>query len=244
MKGCTQNSYHHLDVWQHSLATLENCEYIINRLRDFFAKESEAVLNNLNSKNRIPLIKLSAILHDIGKPTTRKVDPATERITFYQHDREGEKLGSAVTHRLRMSKRDRDFIRALIGEHLHVRNLSHPQVKTTTIMSWFRKFKDDSVTILILGMADSKATLGELSSDTERETYLQWSKEMVGKYYRELKEKLKRRDFINGNDLLALGISPGPQMGQILRKIRAAQDGDLIKNRKDALIMARNLIHF
>lgn len=238
MKGCTQNTYHHTDVWNHSLMVLEICEYVVNHLQEFFGSVAEEVADNLKPGNRIPLLKLSAMLHDVGKPMTRGVKEDTGRITFYGHDKKGTEIVSQITQRLRMSSRDQEFVRRMVAEHLNVLNLFFYKVRPTTRMRWFRKLKHDCIPIIIMGIGDIRSTLGPASTEERRENHLRWSQNTVKEYYRKIKKQLERHNFITGKDLMDIGMSPGPELGDVLRKIREAQDAGLIRNREAALAMA------
>ena len=114
----SQNAFHHKDVWEHSLLVMENCEDILSELPYFFEALSDEVAANLGRDNRRSLTKLAALLHDIGKPACREVNPDTGRITFYGHDEKGAGLIGEVAERLKMSNRDRDFLNVLVAEHL------------------------------------------------------------------------------------------------------------------------------
>ncbi len=241
MKGCTQNTYHHTDVWNHSLMVLEICEYVVNHLQEFFGSVTEDVADNLKPGNRIPLLKLSAMLHDVGKPMTRGVKEDTGRITFYGHDKEGAEIVSQITQRLRMSSRDQEFVRTMVAEHLNVLSLFFYKVRPTTRMRWFRKLKDDCIPIIIMGIGDIKSTLGPASTEERREHHLQWSQNMAMTYYGKIKKQLERHNLITGKDQIDMGMSPGPEMGSILRKIREAQDAGLIINREEAMAMVKAL---
>jgi len=241
MKECAQNFCHHLDVWNHSLAVLEHCEDILSHTEDNFGHTGEKVRENLSGNNRIPLLKLTALLHDVGKPQTKSEDSLSGRITFYGHDKAGADIISEITSRLRMSARDRSFMQTLEAEHLHILNLSHPEVRPATRMRLFRLLKDDIIPLIILGMADIKSTLGPGSDKAAREHHLRWSEESIGDYYRETKKKLGQKNFVNGNDLIAMGISPGPEMGKLLRKLREAQDTGQVKDRISAIAEAKKL---
>ena len=179
MKGCTQNGYHHLDVWEHSLAVLGNCEYIINHLDEFFAPASGRITDNLRVGNRLPLLKLAALLHDVGKPDGRKIKPAGQCITFYGHDRKGAGIVSAVADRLSMPDGDRAFLETLVAEHLHIFDLSEPNVRKTTLARFRCRLKEDLVALVILGLADIQAKLGPLADEKRRHGYLQWSRQLV-----------------------------------------------------------------
>jgi len=243
MKGCTQNSHHHLDVWNHSLLVLENCEYILTHLEDFFAQASDKISENLKKDdNRLSLLKLTAMIHDAGKPGTRAVENETGRITFYGHDKIGAEMVSGIAQRLRMSGKDQAFIQGLVAEHLHILNLSHPDVRPATRMRLFRNMGDDVIPLIIHGMADISSTLGPDSDVREREAYLEWAKATVMEYYENTKKQLEAPNFVTGNDLIAMGMSPGPEMGRMLREIREAQDTNRVKDREEALSLAKSLI--
>src|SRR3972149_8279865 len=96
MKGCTQNAFHNKDVWGHSLLTMANCEDIINDAALTKDKENplslrdremvsvglwDEVAAKIARDNRLPLTKLAALLHDVGKPACRQVNSDTGRIT-------------------------------------------------------------------------------------------------------------------------------------------------------------------
>jgi putative nucleotidyltransferase with HDIG domain len=241
MKVCTQNSYHHLDVWHHSLMVMENCEYILEHLEPFFDPFASQVREILSQENRIALLKMAALFHDVGKPSTRAVNKNTGRITFYGHDRAGADIIGNMAQRLRMSNQNRAFLQLLVSEHLHVLNLSNPEVKQGTRLNWFRKFKDNCILILILGMADIKATLGPDSRKTDRDNQIRWSRHAAGDYFFRIKQTLERKDLITGKDLMAIGISPGPEMGRLIKEVRKAQDQGEVKTKTDALSLVKEL---
>ncbi len=242
MKGCSQNTFHHKDVWEHSLLVLENSEDFINEFPAVFKELSDEVTANICRDNRLPLTKLAGLLHDIGKPACREVNPDSGRITFYRHDEKGAGLMDEIAERLKMSNRDRDFLRLLVVEHLHVLSLAKNGVKPATKMKWFRKMKDDAIPSVIVAMADVKSTLGPDSSVEDREDFLKWSRETIKDYYEVIRKRLERRDLITGRDLITLGMEPGPEMGRILEQIRSAQDTGELNSSEEALAMARELL--
>ena len=243
MKGCRQNEYHHLDVWEHSLAALENVEKIIVRLKDNFAQTTKQVAGNLEKGNRLPLMKVGALLHDIGKPCARQIVPGSGKIIFHGHDQTGSKIIAEITRRLKMSKQDREYLQILVGEHMHILNFCHSDVRSNvrskTCLKWFRKLKDDIIPLLIMEMADIMSTCGPLSGKTKRDELIQRLKEMVCDYYKEIKIIIERKDLISGRDLIELGMKPGPAMGRVLNYIRDARDKGLIKTRSEALVLVK-----
>lgn len=236
MQGCTQNSYHHLNVWDHCLAVHANCEFIINHLDDMFGPNANRVRQNLETPpDRIALLKLSALLHDAGKPVTRGLNEKTGRITFYGHNKAGSQIIQEICQRLKFSTQDREFLQHLVKEHLHIQALANPAVRPATRMRLFRRLGEDLIPLLILGMADIKGKLGPDSLESGRNAFIQWAVETVNEYYNRVKEKIEEKGLINGNDLIALGVSPGPEIGALLDMLRKQQDNGLINTREQAM---------
>jgi poly(A) polymerase len=233
MKGCTQNSYHHRDVWGHSLLVLRYCEVILGSPASFFREWTDEIRKYLAEKDRIPLLKLAALLHDMGKPGTRGLRD-DGRITFYGHDHRGAEMMGAIAERFRMGKHDSIFLQRLVAGHLQVLNLSRPGVNTGTLRRWFRNYGDDCLGLLIIGMADIKGTLGTDSSEQARNVFVQWAEKTVGEYLR-FKKVLARPNLISGKDLLDLGMQPGPELGSLLKEIQHCQDAGEVTTPEEAL---------
>ncbi len=241
MRDCAQNEYHHLDVWGHSLEALERLEVLLVSLTDQFGAAAPRLAANLGEDNRLPVLKLAMLLHDVGKPESRVAAPTTGRVTFYGHDAAGAATAERIAERLKFSLRDRDFLAKLIGGHMHMIGLSGPDVRPKTILRWFRRLGEDMPPLILLGMADVMATAGPASKENERQRHLRWGRETVRSYYAEIKERLERKPLIGGRDLMAIGFPPGPIMGKVLRAVRAAQDEGAVQNREEALALATKL---
>ncbi len=241
MKNCEQDAYHHLDVWQHSLLVMEHCEAIVNGLTERFGEVADSVRRNLDPNGRRELLKLAGVLHDAGKPITQGFNPRKGRFTFYRHDAKGAEIVLSIARRLKMSRRDQDFLTLLVAEHRHVHDLAKPQAKPATLLRWLRSLGDDAPPAIVLSMADDMAKHGPLADDESRERYLRWAGETVRRYYRETKAVLETPPLITGADLLALGMAPGPEMGRILSLVREAQDAGEVKTKEEALKLAMTL---
>ncbi len=90
--GVTQNEFHAYDVYTHSLYSCD-------------AAPAEK-----------PLVRLAALLHDVGKPRTRVVRDG--RVTFYNHQAVSRRMARRVLDRLRFSKKERDHVLHLIYYHM------------------------------------------------------------------------------------------------------------------------------
>ncbi len=241
MKGCGQSGYHHKDVWGHSLLVMEQVEHIINNLHDYFGERAADVSENLASADRLPLLKLAALLHDLGKPDTRAANPRTGRTSFHNHDAKGAAMIEVVARTMKMSCSNIDFLVRLIAEHLNILTLASGRAKPAAEMRWFRKMHDDAVPAIILSMADIMSILGPDAGEDYRQSHMIWSKKSIIDYCENIRAIIERRPLVTGRDLIALGMEPGPGIGKVLGEVRDAQDTAEVTSREAALDLARSL---
>lgn len=241
MRGCSQNEHHHLNVWDHSLEALEKLEGLLASLPNRFEPVTDRLRANLERENRLPVLKLAVLFHDAGKPESRSVAPETGRVTFYGHDAAGSRIAEGIAARLKFSVRDQELFGGLIADHMHTIGLSGPDVRPGTILRWFRRLGEDMVLLILLCMADIMATRGPASPEAQRARQLLWCRETIRLYYNDVRDRIERKPFIGGRDLMAVGIPPGPGMGAILNAVRAAQDEGTVRNRDEALALAAEL---
>ena len=239
MKGCIQNTHHHLDVWGHSLAALEACEAILANPADHFGSSAAAVQAYLATGRRTALLKLALLLHDSGKPSSKQVDSAG-RITFYGHDEAGARVVETVGRRLRLSTGAAAFIIALVVHHMNLLTLSEPEVRPATVLRWCRRLGDACVAAIILSMADVAAIRGPAADPEWRERHLAWGAHTVRDYFSEFKQRIEAPPLVTGHDLLAIGIAPGPELGRILSMVRDVQQTGEVESREEALNLIKS----
>jgi len=241
MKACVQNGYHHRDVWGHSLLVMETVEHILDDLPAYFKDDSSEVADTLTS-GRMPLLKLAAMLHDVGKPVTTGLRP-DKRITFYGHDKAGAGIVQHIAGRLKMPNRSGDLMVRIVREHLKPLMLSRSGTREMSRLRWFRRLRDDAVLVLILGLADIMSSLGPDSGIEYRKSVIAWVQESMHSYFRALKQKIEAPLLVTGDDLISMGMEPGIELGNLLCKLRLAQDIGKITSRMDALVLARELMN-
>ncbi len=238
MNRFKQGSYHHLDVWKHSLETLRQLEPI---LKSFARIEERA--NYINAEissghRRWELLKLAAILHDVGKPATFRVEKG--KVKFYGHDRVGARILEAVAKRLRLSREEERILRLLTIFHLRPGYMANSPVLTRKAkFRFFRDCAEESVSILLLSLADQRATKGYLTIERCRKRHERLTRNLISEYFNKQKE-VKTERLVDGNDLIRdLKLKPSPLIGKLLRELEELQAIGKIHTKENGLEEAR-----
>ena len=148
----------------------------------------------------------SALLHDIGKPSTMV---KAERLRFHSHDAIGANMAAAICRRLLMSNEARERISRLVADHMRIGHVR--QMRPSTLARLLREphFPE----LLQLHRADCLASHGQLDLYEFCQAQLADLK----------KEQLRPPRLISGKDLIALGLQPGPRFREILTAVEDAQ---------------------
>lgn len=244
MRGVTEQGFHHLPLWAHSLAALKHIDRILNDPQAFFPKFHSRIAGHLeeliaDKQTRATLLKFASLLHDIGKPSTQELTPEG-RVRFIGHEAVGVDMVTEISERLRLSKRAIQVIGRTIANHMRPGNLSHAQELTKrAIYRFFRDTDNEGVETLLLSLADGLATHGPLTTPQFRARHREVVKKMLASLYEET-AVVKPPKLIDGNDLMAaLDLSPGPLIGDLLGRVREAQAEGRLKTRAQALKFAR-----
>ena len=78
------------------------------------------------NRTRRALLKLAALLHDIGKPETRK-EAGRGKLTFYGHERVGKNIVTYIARMLKLSTGERHALEDMVLWHLRPGYLSNFQ---------------------------------------------------------------------------------------------------------------------
>lgn len=175
-----------------------------------------------------PVVRLTALLHDIGKP---RVVGADEQglVTFYNHEIVGAKMVREIADRLRFSKKERDKMVMLIRWHMFTVD---EHTTDASVRRFIRRVGIENIRDMIdLRIADR---LGSGTATAES-----WRLKL---FQKRIEEQLAPEPFsikdlaLNGNDIMQiLQIKPGKQIGMILQKLFEEVDEDLSKNTKEYL---------
>lgn len=240
MHRLKQGPYHHLDVWGHTLETVKQLEILIAELKN--NRQVQDYLNEFISTNRRRrcLIKLGALLHDIGKPAALRHEDGKTK--FHGHERIGLDIAKNIAQRLKLSNDELDSLGKMVLWHLRPGYLAdNEEVTPRAIFRYFRDSGQEGVSILLISIADQRATKGPLTSEESRVHHERVVLRLIKEYFRRQKEKKMPR-LITGDDLLnKFKLKPSPLIGKILRETEELQAIGKIKTRKGALEIAKKL---
>jgi putative nucleotidyltransferase with HDIG domain len=241
MYGVKQGGYHHLDVWKHTLEVLGNLEKISGqmsvdeRVKDYL----QEIIGGAHT--RLSLLKMAALLHDIGKPETRRKEKG--RMTFHEHEHAGERITRQVARHLKLSVKERHFLEDAVRMHLrpgYLSNFKRPSEKA--IFRYLRDTKNEAVSLAILALADQAATRGALTTDAKHRHHAKICHMLIKRYF-ELKDLKPRQRLLTGHDLIkVLKLKPSPLFGKILVQVEEAAALGKIKTRDEAVALAKNAI--
>lgn len=190
--------HHHKDVYQHTLTVVEQA---IDYGKDYGLKDDL-------------VLRLAALMHDIGKPATRKLE-AGGAVTFYHHDVVGSKL---ATKRLRELKFDNDTIKAvsrLIELHLRFFGYSDQPWSDSAIRRYVRDADEQLLRLHALTRADV-TTRNQKKSDRLAHAYDDLEKRIA--ILAEQEELNAIRPDLSGEEIMEiLGLTPGPEVGEAYR---------------------------
>lgn len=219
-------------LWSHSLGTYEALEHL---MKDGFFKsiEPEFSLYFAETK-RVPLVKLAGLFHDVAKPDTLLVKNG--EIHFYGHDTKGSRIMRTLgSKRLKMSRSDVNTVSKLVKEHMRLHLLATNSALTDRAIRRFsRDLGDDWLGAMMIAWADGYATAG-------------WTKHLEQVFTRMI--ALKRADdakpkvepLVNGYDLIALGLKPGPKFKVILQELLDLQLEEKIKTKEEGVKIALDI---
>jgi len=243
--GLEQNAYHHLDVWLHTLLTLEELDRLLAGAGGEFPLYAERIeewmqQNLQDLQPRSSFLRLAALYHDAGKSKTLTRD-VSGRIHFYSHQRHSQDAVESLTERLRLSRKASDYLLNTVGKHMDIGLAVSERITDRQIRKIIARLGDELVDVILLSTADRCATRGPLSSPEELEGYVSVCNRLMEAYWREK----DLPPLLGGRDIMEeLGLPEGPAIGEILKEVRVAQLEGALESRDDALRFAGDIIRF
>ena len=192
--------HHHKDVYEHTLTVLEQA----------------IVLEDAHepASGPDPVLRLAALLHDIGKPRTRRFE-ADGRVSFHHHEVVGERMTRKRMQALRFSGSEIDEVSTLVGLHLRFHGYGTGEWTDSAVRRYVRDAGPLLTRLHKLTRADCT------TRNRRRAAALQRSYDSLERRIDELaaQEELDAvRPELDGQAIMALlDIAPGPVVGEAYR---------------------------
>jgi len=193
-----------------------------------------------------PRVKLAVLLHDIGKRDALRVN---DGVNAAGHDAIGAKMAREICRRLRFSNEDVEFIVSLIAEHQRIGHF--PSMNRAKQVRFLKRYESAEFdfsafnqryywmkSLLQLMIVDCQA------SGMKSQGWLEVLKSIrpLLLHVEDLEKRIQAHNLIDGNDIIALGVPKGPEIGKILDAVyEMIYSGD-ITSRKDALQAAKSML--
>jgi poly(A) polymerase len=248
LQGVEQGPNHHLDVHGHTLEVLEHTLEIeagLERFAGTRAPEVAALLAEplADEMNRATGLRFGALFHDIAKPQTRQERDGF--VGFRGHDALGaEVIEEIFAGRLHASRRLTRHLQALTLHHLRLGFLIPERpLPARRVHEYLRATEPVGVDVTLLTVADRLAArgAGPLARPEMVSAHLDLAREMIGAALD------WRRDgppppLLRGDEIAAaLELEPGPELGEAVAELEAAQYAGEVSDRESALAhLARN----
>jgi poly(A) polymerase len=177
------------------------------------------MLQMLPEKVSVPLV-FAVLFHDVAKPVTAKVDE-TGRIRFNEHDRIGAQMTEEIMRRLRFSGAEIEQTVEMVRQHMVFKDA--PKMRVAKLKRFMARPTFDEE--LELHRVDCESSHRMLDN---YEFLLRKREEFAN-------EPIIPPPLVRGDDLIALGLKPGPKFGEILEAVETRQLEGSLRTREEAL---------
>ena len=255
-RGCSQPKDHYWDVFNHGIETVAAVESVLRQRSDVYAPAARMpwaadMAAHFHEEagdghTRATLLKLAALLHDVAKPETRTVEP-DGRIRFLGHHILGAERVQRIAERLRLGSRGVRLLALMVENHLRPAALSGDTDDMPTRRALYRYFRDAAdaaLDTIYLNAADFLAARGPTLDVRSWESYCQRIAYAL-KWWEQQKARTPATTprLVDGKALMeALGLPPGPVVGQLLDALREAEAVGEVTDREAAIGLARLLL--
>jgi len=241
LRGVEQGPNHHLDVHGHTLAVLEHTlevERNLDRFAGERAGEVEALLAEplADEASRGTALRFGALFHDIAKPATKAEHNGF--IGFKGHDQVGAEVIAGICRRLRASRRLTQHLQGLTLHHLRLGFLiPEAPLPPRRVHEYLRATEPVTVDVTLLTVADrlSARGAGPLARPEMVEAHLSLARELIAAGL-DWRREGPPAPLLRGDELAReLGVEQGPELGEMLAELEAAQYAGEVSTRTEAV---------
>ena len=186
--------WHHKDIFYHTMQVVDNAASLSNKME----------------------LRFAALVHDIAKPNTRRIDPQ-KGYTFHGHDAVGERMLNKVAKRMKLSNNLKDYLKKLTLLHLRPIALAKKEITDSAVRRVMVMAGEDLDDLLTLCRADITTK----------------NPKKINQYMRNFERvELKMKDVVERDTLKAF---QSPVRGAEIMKVCGLQEGRIVGQIKFAI---------
>lgn len=192
------------------------------------------VLDTVAAESDNEWLRWAALLHDIGKPATKRFDDRTGW-SFHNHNFIGAKMVPRIFGRLRLGLgAEMRYVQKLVELHMRPIALVEEEVTDSAVRRLINYAEDDLDDLMILARADITS-----KNEEKKQRFLENFDivERKYEYIRTLDAERARRNPVDGNEIMHMfGLMPSPAVGMLASSLKQAiKDCDIDDTREAAI---------
>ncbi len=267
LKEQAQSAPHVQNVWPHTVSVIKQLKQIMDvAANEYNEEKANADLftgllvlklgrfrqqlrahfseQRSEGRSRAGNLIFAALFHDIAKPACASIEDSG-RIRFFGHDEAGEGTTARIAEQLKLSANESTAVSRIVRNHMRMHFLANraeagdlPSRKQ--IYRYFRKLGTEGVDLVLLSLADLRATYEQTLTQQKWRASLDVAEALLAAWYEQKDQIVSPPALVNGHQLMQqLGLEPSEMLGKLLEAIREGQASGEIHTKEEALEKAK-----